>query len=240
MKTIRARYTRGSIVVLLAAVLAGVVIACFTSGAARLGSNVASRSSSRGFAPAAMSCALNQRETLGYIESASASESKAEVKAFHGDLLATPTGSGRLPLRAGIASVSTIGPDVILLPAGTAPSQNAYPVLDQSADPALNTCDYTLSDRPAAQRLANDGITALEGSGVLLESQASDPGVVEMVSDNPLNPMDVIFTIEVPSSNVVPDPAEPGYFVATGPGTAYAAVLVKATGLVVAVGKAPW
>jgi len=64
-------------------------------------------------------------------------------------------------------------------------------------------------------------------------------GDVYLLSDDPLNSDEVVFTIEVPSSNVVPDPEYPGYYIAVGKGPLTRPSWTR-NGAVLALGNAPW
>jgi hypothetical protein len=193
----------------------------------------------RGLPPGVTSCPFAGESTLGYIASTTSAASRAQIASLHGDELLVPKRKSQ-PTDAGSSTTPATTAGLALLPNDGVPPPNASPLLDQSEDPALHSCDYTLADKPAAVSLASDAIDALEGNGLLTDSQASNSGDVYLLSDDPLNSDEVVFTIEVPSSNVVPDPEYPGYYIAVGKGPSYAAVLDKKTGAVLALGNAPW
>jgi hypothetical protein len=196
-------------------------------------------------------CTSGSRGALGYIVSTTLSGAK-RAPSVDGDVLRRAGRSGDQ-----LASRSR---KVVLLPLGgvAARTGGRYSsaasklgeavaadsiglVLDQSADPSLDSCSYTLADKPAAQVLVNDAVVALEAGDFLQKSPPNDSGVIEMVSDDPLDASEAIVTIEVPNdSGAVGVTGEPGYYTATSPASAYAAVVNKTSGTVSAVGLAPW
>ena len=90
-------------------------------------------------------------------------------------------------------------------------AQSAYfsqwkPVLSQSEQASLQSCDMLLSDRPAVQPIINAAISAVAQHGLAASATAlrSDLQVV-LVADNPLTAGSVIVTLLVPGP-VVPNP----------------------------------
>lgn len=73
-------------------------------------------------------------------------------------------------------------------------------VFPQSSDPALRSCSYRLQDRPQALRLVSAAEAALASSGAASRQQMEGSSAVYLVSDNPLDPSQVIVTIDVPGT----------------------------------------
>jgi hypothetical protein len=72
-------------------------------------------------------------------------------------------------------------------------------VMAQSADPALRSCDYLLSDRPAAQPFVRAALTAAYAHGMAPSATALRAELqMVMVSDNPLRPGSLIVTMLIP------------------------------------------
>jgi hypothetical protein len=103
------------------------------------------------------------------------------------------------------------------------------PVLSQSRQASLQSCDMLLSDRPAAQPIVNAAIAAVARQGYVSSAAAlrSELQVV-LISDNPVAADSVIITLLVPGA-VVPNP--PG---ARGPVVhsldAYTVIVQQSTG----------
>lgn len=140
------------------------------------------------------------------------------------------------------------------------------PLLAQSSDPDLRSCDYRLSDKPKAAALAEVVGKAMVDAGLLTRAQIDAGGTIFTLSDDPTNPRQLFFTVilarpvPMPSPIWVPLDNQP----ATGPRTflniapqeeldrlrdatqasgyldAYVAVIDKTTGDVVGVGRAHW
>jgi hypothetical protein len=70
-------------------------------------------------------------------------------------------------------------------------------VRTRSLDPALQSCNYQLSDSPGALRLVKMATSAMLANGFLTQSQLNATSTISMVSDNPLNSAQVIVTIAV-------------------------------------------
>jgi hypothetical protein len=86
------------------------------------------------------------------------------------------------------------------------------PVLSQSQQASLQSCDMLLSDRPAAQPIINAAIAAVAQHGYASSAAALRSELQEvLISDNPVAVDSVIVTLLVPGA-VVPNP--PG---ASGP-----------------------
>jgi hypothetical protein len=88
--------------------------------------------------------------------------------------------------------------------AGT-PFSSVANVMAQSADPALRSCDYLLSDRPDDAPFITAAINAAADHG-LVASAAALRGELQivMVSDNPLRPGSLIVTMLIPGPLLAP------------------------------------
>jgi hypothetical protein len=86
------------------------------------------------------------------------------------------------------------------------------PVLSQSQQASLQSCDMLLSDRPAAQPIISAAIAAAAGQGYVSSAATLQSELQEvLISDNPVTADSVIVTLLIPGA-VVPNP--PG---ASGP-----------------------
>jgi len=70
-------------------------------------------------------------------------------------------------------------------------------VYPQSTDPTLCSLDRSLSDRPAAQPLLASARSALISAGMTSASTVSQVGTAYLVSDDPLDPSEVIVAVIV-------------------------------------------
>jgi hypothetical protein len=80
------------------------------------------------------------------------------------------------------------------------------PVLSQSGQASLQSCDMLLSDRPAAQPIITAAIAAVAQQGYVSSAATLRSELQEvLISDNPLTADSVIVTLLVPGA-VVPNP----------------------------------
>jgi hypothetical protein len=80
------------------------------------------------------------------------------------------------------------------------------PVLSQSQQASLLSCDMLLSDRPAAQPIVNAAIAAVAQQGDVSSAATLTSELQEvLISDNPATADSVIVTLLVPGA-VVPNP----------------------------------
>jgi hypothetical protein len=105
----------------------------------------------------------------------------------------------------GLGSMVLYQPSAV---AATQLSQSTYaakPVLAQSTNPLLRSCEMTLSDRPAARAVLATALQALKSASLLPETHGQAAPVKQMlVSDNPLKSSSLIVTLLFPG-----DPQQP-------------------------------
>lgn len=73
-------------------------------------------------------------------------------------------------------------------------------VYAQSSDPSMRSCDYKLAGSAEDQLLVQAAKTALQSSGTATSQQLSGSGDIYLVSDDPIDPSQVIVTIDVPAN----------------------------------------
>lgn len=81
-------------------------------------------------------------------------------------------------------------------------------VMAQSSSPAFRSCDYKLSDRPAAQRFITLAEQALVTHGTATSAELSADSTLVMVSDDPFHSHGLIVTFDI-ATPAAPGPAAP-------------------------------
>jgi hypothetical protein len=182
-------------------------------------SNQASRETVKGSIPN-LTCTPT---TIGYVGLVRPGQAQAAQNALGSALLAQVTDSAS-------------GTVVIARSANGIPAavQSTYfsqwkPVLSQSQQASLQSCEMLLSDRPAAQPIVNAAIAAVAQQGYVSSAATLTSELQEvLISDNPAAADSVIVTLLVPGA-VVPNP--PG---ASGPVVhsldAYTVIVQQSTG----------
>lgn len=111
------------------------------------------------------------------------------------------------------------------------------PVLAQSLDPTLRSCNYKLDNRPAALRLRGKAETAMIQAGLISRAELASDSTIFLVSDNPLDSHQVLVTADV-AGPTIPDPFETTSNLRSF--VPIIAVINKESGTVVQVGFGAW
>src|SRR5438132_2160118 len=108
-------------------------------------------------------------------------------------------------------------------------------ILAQSEDPELRSCDYRLSDKPAAVEIAQRATAWMVANAVLTQSQFDAGGTTFQLAEDPTKPEHLFFTVLL----AAPGGGIPGSENA-GSLTSYVATIDKATGAILSAGRAHW
>lgn len=144
--------------------------------------------------------------TVEYIAEPQAGKQNAAVQKLGSDLLASLTlqSSGEtFDLIRASSNLSAQSASAVDL-------STFAPVLAQSAQPALRSCDMQLVDAPADASLVAATLQASVASGAEPDlAQAKAALLQAFVSDDPLDSADVIVTLEFPGAAFAPGPEAP-------------------------------
>jgi hypothetical protein len=161
--------------------------------------------------------------TIGYVGLVRPGQAQAAENALGSTLLAqlTDSASGTIIIARSVNGIPSAAQSTYF-------SQWA-PVLSQSQQASLQSCDMLLSDRPAAQPIITAAIAAVAQRGYVSSAATLQSELQEvLISDNPVAADSVIVTLLVPGA-VVPNP--PG---ASGPVVysldAYTVIVQQSTG----------
>jgi hypothetical protein len=110
------------------------------------------------------------------------------------------------------------------------------PLLSRSADPAFASCDLRVPDNRRAAAVVDQAVGALERGGSLSAEQVAATSTTFMVSDDPFDADRLIVTVNVAGPVIRLDAQGR----AIGSLAPRAAIVERATGLVVAAGSAHW
>jgi hypothetical protein len=138
--------------------------------------------------------------TLGYIGVVRPGEAQAAQNALGSALLAQvrDSASGAVDVAR---SANGITPTAV-----SAYFSQWKPILSESQQESLKSCDMMLSDRPAAQPIITAAIAAVAQHGYVASAAALQSELQEvLISDNPLAAGSVVVTLLVPGP-VVPNP----------------------------------
>jgi hypothetical protein len=148
-------------------------------------------------ATAPMACGTNT-SALGYAATLKPGRSADELAA-RGYRVA---GVFAAPGRADTVLVRATRADGNGLDLGAARRDDAIAAIDavpaQSARSELQSCSYTLDDKPAARRLADATVAAASAAGIAASARLTGPGSLAMVADDPLDASLAIVTIDYP------------------------------------------
>lgn len=100
-----------------------------------------------------------------------------------------------------------------------------------TTDPSLRSCDHRLADKPAAVALAQRAIAAMEQAGLLTQAEVDADGTTYLLSDDPISPSQLIFTVLLTKPAVGEAPSE---------FRPVSTLIQKGSGRIVETGEANW